>query len=984
MKRFVKCFVLVGGMSTPAFAQTIINGNVFGLQSGGSASGSSWNLTSNGYEGTYIKVPTAGSTVSFNINASGIASSGVNPEMTLSVAGTNVPFTVSGSNGNYTANVTLPGDANPSNSNGNGTYLVRVQLDNQNGTAAPGLTINNMSVSGATVVNSNNDTEALAAAQTYIDKFRSGSATVSLSNLAGGLHLGAGSQVQVKMISNAFNFAAAVYGNNTGDARWISVGANGQDLAPTTSEQINYQKTITNPALGINMIVPENAGKWQNNEFAQNNVTMNLVYAEDQFALQNNMRIRMHNFIWNNQQPNWVNSLFSNGTLTTANKNALNTDMTKRVGYYVSANNPNTGQPLADAYSAMDGLNEPWHGQSANDNYIGAGALGVSGVANVYSQIATAVKNAGANTVLYTNEYNVLQFSPKSISTSGAESGSDPYANWYLNGVQSIQNAGGPVGGIGMELYTNASNNVSPTQMQEAMGNLSVAKGPAGNPINLSLTEFGVATGQAPSAANYDADLQTALTMAYGNPQTTTFGYWGGIGGPQYGTNSIYALFNQNYALTSAGTTWENWMAPYLTNQTLTTDANGNINFTGTYGEYDVIINGQTYLLNLAPGTANYSLQVALPTATWNGSGSDTNWSTAGNWAGTALASNSALIFAGTSNLNANNNTAAGNQFNSITFNSGAGAFNLTGNGIALAGDVMNNSTNPQTVNIALALQQNVNLNAAAGNITVGGNISGAFGITKTGSQFVTLSGTNSYSGATNVNAGTLVVGAAAALPATTSVSIASPATLQLAPSIGGVTVSSLAIAGGGTFDLNNNHLFINYSPGSDPIAAIVSYIQNGYNGGAWNGSGIISSAAQTNPAYGIAYADSADPGNPAGLASNQIEIMYTLLGDANLDGKVNGADFAILAANFNTAVNGWDQGDFNYDLKVNGSDFANLAANFNQRAGQSATVSGDAAAVDAFAAANGLPISVPEPASSAVALAAVGLLASRRRRIAT
>jgi MYXO-CTERM domain-containing protein len=234
------------------------------------------------------------------------------------------------------------------------------------------------------------------------------------------------------------------------------------------------------------------------------------------------------------------------------------------------------------------------------------------------------------------------------------------------------------------------------------------------------------------------------------------------------------------------------------------------------------------------------------------------------------------------------------------------------------------------------------------------------------------------------VNAGTLVVGAAAALPATTSVSIASPATLQLAPSIGGVTVSSLAIAGGGTFDLNNNHLFINYSPGSDPIAAIVSYIQNGYNGGAWNGSGIISSAAQTNPAYGIAYADSADPGNPAGLASNQIEIMYTLLGDANLDGKVNGADFAILAANFNTAVNGWDQGDFNYDLKVNGSDFANLAANFNQRAGQSATVSGDAAAVDAFAAANGLPISVPEPASSAVALAAVGLLASRRRRIAT
>ena len=78
---------------------------------------------------------------------------------------------------------------------------------------------------------------------------------------------------------------------------------------------------------------------------------------------------------------------------------------------------------------------------------------------------------------------------------------------------------------------------------------------------------------------------------------------------------------------------------------------------------------------------------------------------------------------------------------------------------------------------------------------------------------------------------------------------------------------------------------------------------------------------------YGIGYADSADPGNPAGLASGQIEVMYTLLGDANLDGKVNGTDFNLMATNFNQAVtDGWDKGDFNYDGKVNGSDFVLLA----------------------------------------------------------
>jgi len=73
-------------------------------------------------------------------------------------------------------------------------------------------------------------------------------------------------------------------------------------------------------------------------------------------------------------------------------------------------------------------------------------------------------------------------------------------------------------------------------------------------------------------------------------------------------------------------------------------------------------------------------------------------------------------------------------------------------------------------------------------------------------------------------------------------------------------------------------------------------------------------------------------------LASGQIEIMYTLLGDANLDGKVNGTDFNLMATNFNQAVtDGWDKGDFNYDGKVNGSDFVLLADNLNQFASQSA-----------------------------------------------
>jgi hypothetical protein len=111
---------------------------------------------------------------------------------------------------------------------------------------------------------------------------------------------------------------------------------------------------------------------------------------------------------------------------------------------------------------------------------------------------------------------------------------------------------------------------------------------------------------------------------------------------------------------------------------------------------------------------------------------------------------------------------------------------------------------------------------------------------------------------------------------------------------------------------------------------------------------------------------------------------MYTLLGDANLDGKVNGTDFDLMATNFNQAVtNGWDEGDFNYDGKVNGSDFVLLADNFNQFASQSAVSAADWAALDDFAAANGISlVNVPEPGVAGM-LAVAGLSMLRRRRCA-
>jgi DNA-binding beta-propeller fold protein YncE len=212
---------------------------------------------------------------------------------------------------------------------------------------------------------------------------------------------------------------------------------------------------------------------------------------------------------------------------------------------------------------------------------------------------------------------------------------------------------------------------------------------------------------------------------------------------------------------------------------------------------------------------------------------------------------------------------------------------------------------------------------------------------------------------------------------------------LQIAPNSGASIVSSLNILSGAQLDLTNNHMFIDYGSGSDPIASIAASIKSGYAGGAWNGPGIISSTAQslTNGLrYGVGWADGAD-GVVSGLSSGQIEIKYTLLGDANLDGVVNGSDFSILAANFGKGVTNWDQGNFLYGSSVNGSDFSALAANFGQGdSGAAVAVSpADIAALDSFAIANGLPLptfaAVPEPASLSLLVASGAMLIRRRSR---
>jgi hypothetical protein len=318
-------------------------------------------------------------------------------------------------------------------------------------------------------------------------------------------------------------------------------------------------------------------------------------------------------------------------------------------------------------------------------------------------------------------------------------------------------------------------------------------------------------------------------------------------------------------------------------------------------------------------------------TAVWavNGSG---NWNVAANWTNNTIP-NGAGAVAELLDITPPAQTVYSNVAiteGTIHFNS-ANEYELTGTGSLTLQATGSNSALVEVdqgtviLDLPTTLASNTVFNVAAGATLIIGNpltVNSGVTLTQTGGGVVI------YESTINV-----ISGGAVAFSESTYAQALSLAPGATASVIGSGTVLELGnLSGNGTLNLQNNTLLINYGSGPDPIASIRASVISGYAGGSWNGPGIMSTAARANAAsYGLGYADSADPGNPAGLASGTIEVMYTLLGDANLDGKVNGTDFNIMSANFNQSGKSWDQGDFNYDGNVNGSDFVELSSNFNQ-----------------------------------------------------
>lgn|GEM_PF-2050235 len=162
--------------------------------------------------------------------------------------------------------------------------------------------------------------------------------------------------------------------------------------------------------------------------------------------------------------------------------------------------------------------------------------------------------------------------------------------------------------------------------------------------------------------------------------------------------------------------------------------------------------------------------------------------------------------------------------------------------------------------------------------------------------------------------------------------------------------LDSLSVGTTATLDLGDNSMILSYATGNESSDAsmIQSLLTSGYNNTAWNGPGIDSSAAANDASQSVSvgwmdnnvgWIDSNNTvqhdssfANVSLSDFNQILVRYTLAGDANLDGVVDGTDLQQTSRGQSSLGTGWQYGDFNYNATAGDqADFSLVSQNSGQ-----------------------------------------------------
>lgn len=562
MKTFATSLLAAVLLAAVGRAQTtVLPGGELPLNSVGANDIAVSTFATNGFAGAYIRVEKAAE-VQITVNASGKLS----PRMNVVIANTKTGFDVADEPKDFAIKQSLVP----------GVYFVRIEHVNANRREGKQLNIHSLRVDNAVLLRDDTDANALAAADTYINVYRRGPVTLVLPGVA------EGTPVRVRLARHAFNFGVVASGTMT--------NTNFIDNPPAGSEAWRVQQFTKE---NFNAVVPGNSGKWAHNEEVRGTITMGLADAITRFAKANNMRVRMHTLLWDtNQQPNWASDLLEKAlNKDEAAKIELRKAVGERMEYYLTQRGKD--------YFEIDGLNEPYHRPRWWQ------AFGAEGIAEIHNAAADAVARGGGTAPIFVNEYNVFQWSSNPLTRGGL----DPYANWYREYVEALINAGGKVGGIGIQYYARTGpgerrgNPHSPSRIAAVFHNLSIT----GLPI--SLTEFGVQSVGNPSHTDAAKILEDSVRMSFGTAGVNTFMVWGFWESEMWDQADRAAMLDKNWNLLAPGRTWKSLMAEWNTDLTAFTNASGEITFTGFFGDYEITAGEKTFRFTHSADVARRELK---------------------------------------------------------------------------------------------------------------------------------------------------------------------------------------------------------------------------------------------------------------------------------------------------------------------------------------------------------------------------------------
>jgi autotransporter-associated beta strand protein len=414
---------------------------------------------------------------------------------------------------------------------------------------------------------------------------------------------------------------------------------------------------------------------------------------------------------------------------------------------------------------------------------------------------------------------------------------------------------------------------------------------------------------------------------------------------------------------------------------------------------------GTLHLAGISPAVANLSSTAAngtidsssgASTLTFGSDGSDQTFSgVAANGAGTlglTKVGSGTETFTGANTYTGNTTVGAGTLVVAAT-GSLAATTNLIANGTVHfsnpAGQTVGSLNGAGTV----SLDSGVTLTVTGGGAFSGVIMDDPGAVTVGGTTPLTLSGANTYTGNTTVNPGA-TLNVTGSLASTNNVTANGPVNFGLTGSTAASTqlLASLTIGSTTTASVTLSHdaslpktLHPTVLTFSDPATSRLDITNNILisTGTVAQAEALVSNLAPNVPTVITSDANLAMGYGDAG--SGNYEIRATLLGDSDLDGRVNVADLANLAGNFGkTAGQIWISGDFDYNGNVNVADLADLAGNFGKSLGVGSDAgSASAAASPAAAAAVASGAAVPEPASFGVlgGFVSAALLLRRRRR---